>query len=214
MNVPFLSLLLAVLLLSEGAMSAQTETVIDGRGELAQNEGAGWSAGLNPDTTLVASFTVDNPTPKPGSAVNYELRITNMGEKAVAFPRSLHRKLVENGSLEQQYFRANVTLELRTEKALTYITPTMNLYSTAEKPETSLLLRPGDSLRLIGTAIIPLTAFSPPETASLTGHLCVHQVSKTFAQSSTGHKLSSNQQQMLWCVNADDRYEVHYAEQR
>ena len=218
MKIVLLSLLLAGLLLSAGKLSAQTETVINDRGapQMPHDVGAGWSAGLNPDTTLVAHFTVAGPTPKPGSAVNYELLITNMGEKAVALPRALDWKVVENGSADQQYVRARVTLELSTGETSTFITPTMTLYLVAGKPDTSLTLRPGDSLRLLGTATMPLTAFSPnlEGPADLTGHLCVHQVSKSFTQSSTGHKISNSRQQMLWCVNAGEKYQVNYRPQR
>lgn len=218
MKIALLNLLLAGLLLSAAGLSAQTETVINDRDAPGppHDVGAGWSAGVNPETTLIAHFILDDPAPKPGSAVNYDLRITNMGEKAVVLPRALDWKVVEDGSADQQYVRASVTLELSTDKAITFITPTMNLYLVAGKPDTSLTLRPGDSVRLLGTATMPLTAFGPnlEGPAEFTGHLCVHQVSKSFTHSSSGHKFSSSRQQMLWCVNADEKYEVNYGSQQ
>jgi len=221
MRIAFFGLFLAVLLpLAVGRLPAQTETVISARdlteSQTRDDQAAGWTVGVNPDTTLEARFTIDDPTPKPGTTVNYELLIVNKGERAITLPRALNREEVDNGSQDQRYTKASVTLELRTDKAFTYITPTLNLYSAQEKHGTTLILRPGDSLRLLGTTILPVTAFSPQSAgrAKLIGHLCVRDVSKTFTQSRSGHTVSNNyRQQILWCANADETYEVNYAAQ-
>jgi hypothetical protein len=214
-------LLAVFVLLAVGRLPAQTETVISARdlteAQTRDDQAAGWTVGVNPDTNLEARFTVDNPTPNPGSAVNYELLIMNKGEHAITLPRALSWEEVNNGSQDQRYTKASVTLELRTEKAFTYLTPTLNLFSTQEKPVTTLILRPGDSLRLLGTTTLPVIAFSPQTAgrANLIGHLCVRDVSKAFAQSGSDKTVNNNyRQQILWCANADEKYEVNYEPQR
>jgi len=221
MRIAFSGLFLAVLLLlSVGRLPAQIETAISARNlteaQTRDDQAAGWTVGVNPDTTLETRFTIDNPTPKPGSKVNYELLILNKGGQAITLPRALNWEEVNNGSEDQRYIKASVTLELRTDKAFTYITPTLNLYSTQEKPGTTLILKPGDSLRLLGTTILPVTAFSPQLAgrAKLIGHLCVRDVSKAFTESRPGRRVSSNRQQILWCANADEKYGVNYEPQQ
>jgi hypothetical protein len=222
MRIAFFGLLLAVLLLlAVGRLPAQTETVISARdlteAQTRDDQAAGWTVDVNPDTTLEARFTIDNPTPKPGSTLNYELLIVNKGGQAITLPRALNWEEVNNGSQDQRYRKAAITLELRTDKGFTYITPTLNLYSTQEKPGTTLILRPGDSLRLLGTTILPVTAFSPQSAgrAKLIGHLCVRDVSKAFTPSPSGRTGNNNyRQQILWCANAEEKYEVNYEPQQ
>jgi hypothetical protein len=219
MRNAYFGLFLTVFLLSAvGGLRAQTETVINARDsphvQRADEQGGGWCAGVNPDTNLEAQFTIDNTDPKPGSAMNYELLVTNKGEKAIALPRALDWKEVDSGSLEQRYLVARVTLELRAEGgAHTYIAP-LALYSTAEKPGTALVLRPGDSLRLLGSAILPATALQGAGRANLLGHLCVSDMTKTFEQSRIGLRVRGDLGQMLWCANAAEKYEVNYEAQR
>ena len=92
--------------LAVGRLPAQTETVINARdlteAQTRDDQAAGWTSAVNPDTTLEARFTIDNPNPKPGSAVNYELLVMNKGERAVTLPRALNREEVNNGSLDQR----------------------------------------------------------------------------------------------------------------
>lgn len=75
-----------------------------------------------------------------------------------------------------------------------------------------LTVSPGDSLRLLGTTILPVTAFSPELAGpgNLVGHLCVREVSRTFIESRSGRRVYSNRQQILWCANAAEKYEVNY----
>jgi|HubBroStandDraft_2_1064218.scaffolds.fasta_scaffold22288_2 hypothetical protein len=202
-------------------LSAQTETVINTRGlresQPPHDQGAGWCAGVNPDTKLEARFTIDDPSPRAGSPVNYELLITNKGENAITLPRALNWKVVvDSDSLEQRYVMASVTLELRTQNAQTYITPTLNLYATADKTDTLLSFHPGDSLRILGTSVLPATPFGSQSggRTTLLGHLCVSAISRNFTQSPTGRKANGGRQQMLWCTNADEKYEVNYAPER
>jgi len=200
-------------------LAAQTETVIDGHNsaeaQSLHNQEAGWCAGVNPDTTLETHFTIDDPHPQPGHPFNYELLITNTGEKTITLPRALDWKVVDTNGLEQQYVKAGVSLELRTEKVVTYITPTLVLYSVPGKPETMLTLRPGDSLRILGTSVLP-TGLGPEWAGqkTLIGHLCLHSVSQTFRQTPIGRREGGSRQQMLWCANAVEQYQVNPAPER
>lgn len=209
----FFLVLSAWLVATAERLAAQTETVIDGRNAAAaqfpHDQGAGWAAGVNPDTTLEAHFTIDNPPLKSGQPFNYELLITNTGEKTITLPRSLDWKIVETEDLEQDYVKASVTLELRSKGAFTYITPTLDLYSAPGKPDTLLVLHPGDSLRILGTSTLPMR--SGPEWAgpkTLIGHLCMRSVSETFRQTPVGRRSNGARHEIPWCANADEKYEV------
>lgn len=201
-------------------LAAQTETVINARnsGEVQSphDQGAGWTAKVNPDTALEVHFTIDDATVGAGQAVDYELLVTNTGEKTITLPRALNWKVIDNGDLEQQYVKASVTLELRSQSAVTYITPTLDLYSTADNVDTMLIFRPGDSLRILGTSVLPAKPFGSEWAgrATLLGHLCVSTVSRTLKQSPSGRRVTHERQRMLWCTNADDRHEVNYALER
>ena len=212
----------AFLVLAVGELLAQTTTVIDGRNSKRVpppgGHEFGWSASVNPDTTLTAYFSIDNSAPQPGSVVNYELLITNTGEKAVMLPRALDWGDVESGSAEQKYVKASVILRLETNNGKTvsvsFLPDTLDLYSTVAKPRTALVLRPGDSLRVLGASVLPNKAFSSQfgEGTTLLGHLCVSSVSLLLQPSVTGQREARNlHSQSLWCVNANEKYEVNYA---
>jgi hypothetical protein len=196
---------------------AQTETVIDARDkeriQPAHAQSSGWSAGVNRDTTLEAVFTIADPNLKPGSHVDYELAITNTGTKATAIPRTLDWKDVDTDSLDQRYVKGSVNLELRAKDATTFIPPTLILYSTDQKPSTALVLAPGDSIRLLGTTILPATAFSPKGggTATLLGHFCVSAVSVSVTPTGSRPRGISTSESGMWCANADQKYEVTFA---
>src|SRR5271167_799141 len=186
---------------------AQTETIIDGRDKgLTQHAGASsWGAGVNRDTTLEAVFTIGDPNLKPGSHVDYELVITNTGTKAIAIPRTLDWKAVDTGSFEQRYVNGSVILKLRTKEMETFIPSNLSLYSTDQKPSTTLVLAPGDSIRLLGTTVLPAWTFRPKGTGNpmLLGHFCVTAVSESVTAARRG-----TFENLLWCVNADQKYEV------
>ena len=206
------------LVADSGKLSA-TETVINARGaresQSPHDREVFWSKAVNPDTTLEARFTIDDPSLRAGEPVNYELLITNTGERATIFPRALNWKdVVDSGSPELQYVvKASVTLELRNQNAHTYITPTVNLYATAEKTDTLLILRPGDSLRILGRSVLLAAPVGSPSTGPtmLLGHLCVTAVP---TKSPTGREVNYTWGQASWCTNADEKYEVNYPPDR
>jgi hypothetical protein len=114
---------------------------------------------------------------------------------------------------ERRRISRSLNRRLRTKDVVTYLTPTVILYSTNEKPSTALVLRPGDSIRLLGTSILPATGFGPEwvGNAMLQGHLCLASVSVRAAPAGGARKGTQMTNNALWCVNADQKYEVTLA---
>jgi hypothetical protein len=125
------------------------------------------------------------------------------GRKAIDFFRRF----------EQRFEKGSVNLQLTTKDVMTFVTPTLVLYSTAEKPSSALVLQPGDSLRLRGTTLLPATAFGAEWIGSVTllGHFCVSTVSVSSGETGSHHKIGGTSEGNMWCVNADQKYEVTFA---
>jgi hypothetical protein len=202
-----------VLLLAFSALlDAQTQTIINGRGEQRpapyHASGGGWSATVDHDTAR-AALTLAERDLKPRGTADYDVVVTNTGSKSVTVPRTLDWGEIDSGASGQEYLIGQVVFELSTKDAFTPITPALNLYSVDGKPSSRLVLEPGDSVRILGTLRLPANGFSPKwrGTAALTAHFCISSVR---ISSGEGSRHASQNKTMLWCVSADPTYEVHF----
>ena len=77
----------------------------------------------------------------------------------------------------------------------------LNVFALDEKPATSLVLSPGDSIRFRGKVVLPKQAFGSNwrGDAKLIAHFCESSV-----------WMAQHAEESLWCVSSDEKYEVNY----
>jgi len=111
------------------------------------------------DTALRAVFTIDNPTNlKRGNRFDYELVITNQGNKTLVIPQCLNWEDVESGSRDQRYIWATVGVKVSAKGDLeSELDGGLTLYGTEERPSSELVLKSGESVRILGSEILPIS---------------------------------------------------------
>ncbi len=159
MRVSPILLLLAVGLSASG----QTITDINVRGQAATKPPVrivgGSGTGPGDQTTLVAELTVDDPSGLvPGKPFDFELLVTNHGKRSVVLPQSLNWEDVDSGGSEWRYVSASVTVQVAPDEGRQRgsVDIGLELYGSREKPSTELALKPGDSVRILGSSRLPL----------------------------------------------------------
>jgi hypothetical protein len=144
------------------SMFAQTVTDIDTRGKPGTGpaghplESSGGQGRID-TTTLKAVFMINDPNSlKPGNRFDYEMVITNQGKDTVSIPQTLNWEDVETGSDDQPYLWANVDIRVTAGNLEGSIADDFRLYGAEDKPSTEVVLRPGDSVRILGWVMLPL----------------------------------------------------------
>ncbi|MGA9565344.1 MAG: hypothetical protein WBS19_07470 [Candidatus Korobacteraceae bacterium] len=91
-----------------------------------------------------------------GKKMLYELTITNLTAEDFVMPRSLKAaEVVMPQALEQEYKTAMVSFLLQGPDSAQGVMPAgLMLYGSASEPATVAVLKPGDSVRLSGTAAV------------------------------------------------------------
>ena len=141
---------------------AQNVTVINTRDksrvEPAGHSVGGSGTGGSDSSDLKARFTVENQDQlAPGQRFDYELLITNNKRVPVVIPQSLDWSDVDMGGSSQKYLGASIAISVCcVGKQDGQLTDNIQLYGSDERPSTELTLMPGDSVRILGSAVLPL----------------------------------------------------------
>ena len=113
---------------------------------------------------LKGVFTIpDAANLTPGSRFDYELVVTNNQNVPIAIPRTPDWKEIDQGRPSQNFVRATLSvhmecledepLRLNNELGgLDYVV----LYGSDERQGTEIMLRPGESVRILGSGLMPL----------------------------------------------------------
>jgi hypothetical protein len=143
--------------------TAQNVTLIHARGK-PRTEPSGYlvkgGSRYGPDkVNLQADFTIDNPDQlRPGSRFDFELTITNKDKGPVVIPQSSDWSDVDMASSSQKYLSASVGISVCCVGELEGdLTDLVVLYRSDERPSTELVLMPGDSLQILGSAMLPIS---------------------------------------------------------
>lgn len=92
----------------------------------------------------------------PGSHFDYELLVTNDSNASVIIPQSFHWKEIDNGQASLSFVRATLLLQLQCLKYAADELDHVVLYGSHERPETEIVLHIGDSVRILGSGLMPL----------------------------------------------------------
>lgn len=156
---------LAILFLLGSAVSAltQTTTDINARGVTATEPSVrilgGSGTGPGDQKSLEAVLTVHDPSQLiPGKTFDFELLITNRSHKAIVVPQSLNWEDVDTGGADWRYRSAIVGLQVEPDgsRQRASIGLKLELYSSDDRPSTELVLKPGDAIRILGSARLPV----------------------------------------------------------
>jgi hypothetical protein len=96
-----------------------------------------------------------------GSRFDYELLVTNDSNASVVIPKALDWNEVDDGHARQSFVRATLLMQV---ECLQYSSGELDhfvLYGSDKRPETEVMLKPGESVRILGSGLMPL-----PPTAS------------------------------------------------
>jgi len=104
-------------------------------------------------------FTIDNPANlKRDHRFDYELVITNRGNKALVIPQCLNWEDVDTGSRDQRFVWASVGIKVRTKDDLEgELNGGLTLYGAEDRPSSELVLKPGESVRILASVTLPIS---------------------------------------------------------
>ncbi len=92
----------------------------------------------------------------PGSPFDYELLVTNDSNASVVIPQSFDWKEIDDGQARQSFVRATLLVQAECLKYTDDVLDHVVLYGSPEKPETEVTLKIGDSVRILGSGLVPL----------------------------------------------------------
>ena len=162
MQVPRLAAiicLLTTLSLAQNVIDTRDTAYREISGHLARSGG---SAGDH--KYLKGVFTIsDAANLTPGSRFDYELVVTNNQSVPIAIPQALDWKEIDQGRPSQNFVRATLSVHMGCLEhepiglndelgGLDYVV----LYGSDERPETEIMLGPGESVRILGSGLMPL----------------------------------------------------------
>ncbi len=138
------------------------QNVIDTRGK-SHTEIPGYQARVafvgNPREQKILSgvVTITGSTNlTPGSPFDYELLVTNDSNVPVVIPQTFDWKEIDTGQASQTFVRATMLVQGECLKYTSDVLDQFVLYGSHEKPETEVTLKIGDSVRILGTGLVPV----------------------------------------------------------
>jgi hypothetical protein len=138
------------------------QNVIDTR-DKSYSEISGYQGQVEPvgnpreQKILSGLVTITGPTNlTPGSYFDYELLVTNDSHASVVIPRSFDWKEIDNGQARQDFVRATLLVQLECLKYTSDELDHIVLYGLHEQPDTEVTLHVGESVRILGSGLIPL----------------------------------------------------------
>jgi len=91
-----------------------------------------------------------------GSRFDYELLVTNDSNASVVIPKMLDWNEIDDGHARQTFWRANLLIQV---ECLQYSSGKLDLLAfngSDQRPETEVMLKPGESVRILGSGLMPL----------------------------------------------------------
>lgn len=138
------------------------QDVIDTRGK-SDSEIPGYQARVefsgNPREQKILSgiVTITGSTNlTPGSHFDYELLVTNDSNASVVIPQTLDWKEIDDRQTRQSFVRATLLVQVECLKYTSDVLDHVVLYGSHEKPETEVTLKIGDSVRILGSGLVPI----------------------------------------------------------
>ena len=103
----------------------------------------------------VALSLADPSKIKYGKKFDYTLTITNKTDRNIKLPRSLAWSgVADTNKKEQTYEVSRLIFELRAPTGSTALPGGITLYGSVERPSTIVNLKPGESFRVLGDAMM------------------------------------------------------------
>ena len=104
-----------------------------------------------------------------GSRFSYELLITNDSNASVVIPKMLDWNEIDDGHATQSFWRANLLMQMECFQYSSGELVLLALYGSDQRPETEVTLKPGESVRILGSGLMPLpsTATCKSEDAAI-----------------------------------------------
>ena len=169
----------ALICLLAGLSLAQSE--IDTRGkpyrELSHRLAGGVTVARD-QKVLSGKFTMADPARlEPGSHFDYELLVTNDSNASVVVPQTFDWKEIDNGQVSQNFVQANLWLNTGCLNNYSTELDHFVLYGSDDRPGTQLLLKPGDSVRILGSATMPLHSNLTCQSQGTAKFLATFQIS-------------------------------------
>jgi hypothetical protein len=113
------------------------------------------------EKTLSGILTITDPRNLvAGSRFDYELVVTNDANESIVIPQTLDWNEIDDGHASQTFVRATLSMPMECSQILGELNH-FALYGSDKRPETEVTLNPGESVRILGSALMPL-----PPTAS------------------------------------------------
>ena len=146
--------LLSTISFAQNVIDTRGKAYRDISGHLAQGNFTRAVPGLK---ALGGVFTITDQTNlTSGSHFDYELVVTNDSDAAVGVPQTLDWKEVDNGHASQNFVRATLWLTMECLNNYSNELDHIVLYGSEERPGTETMLNPGDSVRILGSGLMPL----------------------------------------------------------
>jgi hypothetical protein len=95
-----------------------------------------------------------------GSRFDYELVVTNDSNESMVIPQTLDWSEIDDGHTSQTFVRAILSVQMECSQILGELNH-FALYGSDKRPETEVTLKPGESVRILGSSLMPL----PPTEA-------------------------------------------------
>jgi hypothetical protein len=83
------------------------------------------------------------------------LLVTNDSNASVVIPKTLDWNGIDDGHASQTFWRANLLMQM---KCLQYSSGELDhlaFYGSEQRPETEVMLKPGESVRILGSGLMP-----------------------------------------------------------
>ena len=166
-------LVFVLLTISGLALTAQTVTEIDTRGKTQTKPimriAGGFLNGLprqdqrtEPAPVDIVFTLADASKIQYGKKFEYTLTVTNISDHSIWFPRTMAWSDVGDGQKkEQTYYVSRILFHLQTPASFTLMSSGLNLYGSTERPDTVVGLKPGTSLRILGTTVMAPQGWTP-----------------------------------------------------
>jgi hypothetical protein len=138
------------------------QTVIDARGksnsEIYGHVGRAGSFGDPRHQKILSGIlTITNSRNLvAGSRFDYELWVTNDSNASVVIPKTLDWNQVDDGHASQTFMRARLLMQMECLKYSSGELDLFVLYGSDQRPETEVLLKPGESVCILGSGLMPL----------------------------------------------------------
>jgi len=98
-----------------------------------------------------------------GKKFNYALTVTNISDHSIWLPSTVAWTHVEDRQKkEQTYYVCRILFHLRAPTSFTLMSAGLSLYGSTERPDTVVNLKPGNSVRILGSTMMAPQGWTSP----------------------------------------------------